>query len=149
MDDNYNKPTKRRNKYAGKEDISREITNTILTDQIEQLREISRTNDEIATKIQESINILYQKQIPINTTKLEKLNNDFISEIERKLHKVKRPSKGFIWYIMMWTITLISAFLAGYYIHEYREWKSDAVYWYEQYEEIKVRKSSACFLSSK
>lgn len=134
MDDNNNKSTKRRNKYAGKEDISRETTDSILSGQIDQLREISRTSDQTAAKLQKSVDVLYNKQIPINTEAFEQLNRYFIGEMERKLRKVKRPSKGLIWYIVMWTITLISAFLAGYYIHEYREWKSDAVYWYEQYE---------------
>lgn len=35
MDDNSNKPTKRRNKFAGKEDISREITDNIFSKQID------------------------------------------------------------------------------------------------------------------
>lgn len=135
MDDNSNKPTKRRNKLAGKEDISRETADNILTGQIDRLREISRTNDETATKLLESTNILYEKRIPIDTTKFEQLNSYFIKEMEDKLHKVKRPSKGLIWYIVMWVITLASAFLAGYFIQEYREWKEKAKYWYQQYEE--------------
>lgn len=36
----------------------------------------------------------------------------------------------------MWVITLASAFLAGYFIHEYKEWKEKAVYWYQRYEEV-------------
>jgi hypothetical protein len=36
----------------------------------------------------------------------------------------------------MWVITLISAFLAGYYIQETRKWKQDAAYWYRLYEEV-------------
>lgn len=35
MDDNSNKPTKRRNKFAGKEDVSREAMDTIITGQID------------------------------------------------------------------------------------------------------------------
>ena len=38
----------------------------------------------------------------------------FIVQMEHKLKKIKRPSKGLIWYIIMWAITLISAFLVGY-----------------------------------
>lgn len=134
MDDNYNKPTKRRNKFAGKEDISRETADNILSSQIDQLREISRTNDETANQVRESMNILYQKRISIDTTKFEQLNQNFIKEMEDKLRKVKQPSKGLKWYIVMWVITLTSAFLAGYFIHEYREWKEQAAYWYQKYE---------------
>ena len=36
-------------------------------------------------------------------------------------------------------ITLSSAFLAGYFIHEYREWKEKAMYWYQMYEEVKKK----------
>lgn len=135
MDDNSNKPTKRRNKFAGKEDISRETADNILSSQIDQLREISRTNDETANQVRESMNILYQKHISIDTTKFEQLNQNFIKEMEDKLRKVKQPSKGLKWYIVMWVITLTSAFLAGYFIHEYREWKQQATYWYQKYEE--------------
>ena len=138
MDDN-SKPTKRRNKFVGKEDISRETADHILSEQIDRLREISRMNDEMTTKVRESVNILYEKHISIDTEKFEQLNRYFIHEMERKLKKVKQPSKGLVWYIVMWTITLLSAFLAGYFIHEYREWKAKAVYWYQQYEEEKKR----------
>lgn len=139
MDDN-NRNSKRRNKFAGKEDISRETVDSILSAQIDRLREISRTNDETAKEVRESVNILYEKQIPINTSKFEQLNRDFINEMENKLRKVKQPSKGLKWYIAMWVITLISAFLAGYFINENREWKEKAVYWYQKYEELKVGK---------
>lgn len=134
MDDNSNKSTKRRNKFAGKEDISRETADNILSAQIDQLREISRTNDKTTNQVRESINILYEKKIPIDTSKFEQLNRNFINEMEYKLRKVKQPSKGLKWYIVMWVITLASAFLAGYFIHEYREWKEKAAYWYLQYE---------------
>jgi hypothetical protein len=53
---------------------------------------------------------------------------------------VKQPSKGLKWHIAMWVITLASAFLAGYFIHEYRRWKENAVYWHQQYEEVKSKK---------
>jgi hypothetical protein len=139
MDDN-NRNSKRRNKFAGKEDISRETVDSILSAQIDRLREISRTNDETAKEVRESVNILYEKQIPINTSKFEQLNRNFINEMENKLRKVKQPSKGLKWYIAMWVITLISAFLAGYFINENREWKEKAVYWYQKYEELKVGK---------
>jgi len=137
MDDNSNKPTKRRNKFAGKEDVSREAVDTIITGQIDQLRKISRTNDDAASKVRESVEILYEKRIPIDTERFEQLNRYFIGEMEHKLRKVKRPSKGLIWYIVMWVITLASAFLAGYFIHERQEWKEKAVYWYQMYEEYK------------
>ena len=136
-DDNNKQPAKRRNKFAGKEDISRETVDNILTDQIDRLREISRTNDDAAGKVRESVGILYEKRIPIDTEKFEQLNRYFIGEMERKLRKVKQPSKGLQWYIAMWAITLISAFLAGYFIQEYRDWKVRANYWYRQYEEVK------------
>ena len=139
MDDN-NRNSKRRNKFAGKEDISRETVDSILSAQIDRLREISRANDETANQVRESVNILYEKQIPINTSKFEQLNQNFINEMENKLRKVKQPSKGLKWYIAMWAITLASAFLAGYFIHEYREWKEKAVYWYQMYEEIESDK---------
>lgn len=139
MDDN-NRNSKRRNKFAGKEDISRETVDSILSAQIDRLREISRANDETANQVRESVNILYEKQIPINTSKFEQLNQNFINEMENKLRTVKQPSKGSKWYIAMWVITLASAFLAGYFIHEYREWKEKAVYWYQMYEEIESDK---------
>jgi len=139
MDDNSNKPTKRRNKFAGKEDISRETADYILSTQIDRLREISRVNDETASRVRESVNILYEKRISIDTDKFEQLNRYFISEMENKLRKVKQPSKGLKWYIVMWFITLTSAFLAGYFIHEYREWKEKAMYWYQKYEEVKPK----------
>lgn len=137
MDDNINKPTKRRKKFAGKEDISRETADNILSAQIDQLREISRTNDKTANQVRESVDVLYGKRIPIDTSKFEQLNRNFINEMENKLRKVKQPSKGLKWYIAMWVITLISAFLAGYFINENREWKEKAVYWYQQYEKVK------------
>lgn len=140
MDDNTNKPTKRRNKFAGKEDISRETVDSILSGQIDQLREISHVNEETANKIQKSVNTLYEKRIAIDTTKFEQLNRSFIYEMENKLRKVRQPSKGLKWYIAMWVITLASAFLAGYFIHEYREWKEKAVYWYQMHEEVKPKK---------
>lgn len=140
MDDNTKKSTKRRNKFAGKEDISRETADNILSGQIDKLREISRVNEETASKIQKSVNTLYEKRITIDTTKFEQLNRSFIYEMENKLRKVKQPSNGLKWYIAMWVITLLSAFLSGYFIHEYREWKEKAVYWYRQYEEIKHTK---------
>jgi len=133
MDDN-SRNSKRRNKFAGKEDISRETVDNILTEQIDQLREISRINDETTSQIRESVNILYEKRIPIDTAKFEQLNRNFIHEMENKLRKVKQPSRGLKWYIAMWVITLASAFLAGYFIHEYREWKGKAVYWYQMHE---------------
>ncbi len=137
MDDSNNKPTKRRNKFAGKEDISRETVDGILSAQIDQLREISRTNDETANQVRESVNILYDKRISIDTAKFEQLNRNFINEMENKLRKVKQPSKGLKWYIGIWIITLVSAFLAGYFIYEYREWKEKAVYWYQMYEDVR------------
>ena len=135
MDDNSNKPAKRRNKFVGKEDIFRETVDNILSGQIDQLREISHINDDTASKVRESVNILYENRIPIDTVKFEQLNRHFISEMENKLQKVKQPSKGLKWFIAMWVITLSSAFLAGYFIHEYREWKKKAMYWYQMYEE--------------
>lgn len=137
MDDNNKQSTKRRNKFAGKADISRETADNILTDQISQLREISRTNDETAGKVRESVGILFEKRIPVDTKEFDHLSRHFISEMENKLRKVKQPSRGLKWYIAMWAITLISAFLAGYFIHESWKWKQDATYWYRQYEEIK------------
>lgn len=139
MDDN-SKSTKRRNKFAGKEDISRETVNNILSEQIDQLRKISRINDDTTTKVSESVNILYEKRISVDTDKFEQLNRYFIGEMESKLRKVKQPSKGLKWYIVMWVITLASAFLAGYFIHEYREWKEKAMYWYQMYDEAKPKK---------
>lgn len=139
MDDN-SKNSKRRNKFAGKEDISRETADNILSGQIYQIREISRINNETANQVRESVNILCEKQISIDTNKFEQLSRNFINEMENKLRKVKQPSKGLKWYIMMWIITLASAFLSGYFIHEYREWKEKAVYWYQQYEELKPKK---------
>lgn len=135
MDDNSNKLTKRRNKFAGKENVFREAIDNILSGQIDQLREISRANNDMASKVHESVEILYEKQIPINTEKFEQLNRYFIAEMENKLRKVKQPSSGLKWYIVMWVITLVSAFLAGYFIHERKQWKDKAMYWYQQYEE--------------
>lgn len=140
MDDNSNKPAKRRNKFAGKDDISRQTVDTILTGQIDQLREISQTNDDTASKVRESVEILYEKRIPVDTEKFEQLNRYFIGEMENKLRKLKQPSRGLKWYIVMWIITLISAFLSGYFIHEYRGWKEKAMYWYQMYDEVKPKK---------
>lgn len=137
MDDNSNKLNRRRNKFAGKEDISRETVDHILSGQIDQLREVSRMNDETASQVRESVNILYEKRISIDTAKFEQLNRSFINEMENKLRKVKQPSKGLKWYIVMWVITLSSAFSAGYFIHEYKNWKEKAVYWYQMYEDIR------------
>lgn len=139
MDDNSNKSTKRRNKFAGKQDISRETADNILFAQIEQLWKISRANDETASQVSESVNILYKKRISVDTDKFEQLNHYFINEMESKLRKIKQPSKGLKWYIVMWIITLASAFLAGYFIHEYREWKEKAMYWHQMYEETKPK----------
>lgn len=139
MDDN-SKNTKRRNKYAGKEDISRETAENLLSSQIDQLREISRINNETATKINESVNVLYETCIPVDTAKFEQLNRYFIEEVEDKLRKVKQPSKGLKWYITMWVITLISALLSGFFIQESWEWKEKAMYWHQQYEEVKAEK---------
>ena len=143
MDNNSNKPTKRRNKFAGKEDISRQTVDTILTGQIDQLREISQVNDDTAAKVRESVEILYEKRIPIDTEKLEQLNRYFIGEMESKLRKVKQPSRGLKWYIVMWAITLLSSFLAGYFIHERQQWKEKAMYWYQMYEGVKEKPKSS------
>ena len=124
----------RSSEFVGKVDISRETVDNILSGQIEQLREISRINDNTASTVRESVSTLYENRIPIDTTKFEQLNHHFISEMENKLQKVKQPSQGLKWYIVMWVITLTSAFLAGYFIHEYRQWKEKAVYWYHMYE---------------
>jgi len=119
--------------------VSCKTADNILTGQIDRLREISSMNDGTATKVRESVGILYEKRISIDTERFEQLNRYFIHEMEHKLKKVKRPSKGLVWYIVMWVITLMSAFLAGYFIHEYREWKDRANYWHQQYEEVKKR----------
>lgn len=124
----------------GKEDVSRETADSILSEQIDRLRKISLTSDETTTKIRESVSILHEKRIPVDTAKFEQLNRYFIDEMENKLRKVKQPSKGLVWYIVMWVITLTSAFLAGYFIHERQQWKEKAVYWYQQYEEVKTPK---------
>ena len=87
MDDNSNKPAKRRNKFAGKEDISREAVDTIITGQIDQLREISRTNDETASNVRKSVEILYEKRIPVDTAKFEQLNRYFMAEMKNKLRE--------------------------------------------------------------
>ncbi len=137
MEDNKVKsPAKRRNKFAGKEDISRQTTDSILTDQIDTLREVSNTTNDATTKLRESVGILYERKIPVDTSAFEQLNRYFIAQMEEKLRKVKRPSKGLQWYIAMWVITLASAFLAGYYIQETREWKESADYWFRLYEEV-------------
>lgn len=74
-----NKKSKRRNKFEGKEDISRE-------------------NDETATIVSVTVNILYEKCIPIDTEKFEQLNRCFIGEMEKKIRKVKQPFRGLKWY---------------------------------------------------
>lgn len=102
--DNNTKPSKRRNKFAGKEDISRETADNILSEQIDQLREISGTTNQTAGKVRESVAILYEKRIPIDTEKFEHLNRHFIAQMEHKLRKVKQPSRGLKWYIAMWII---------------------------------------------
>ena len=137
MDNNkVNQPAKRRIKFAGKEDISRHATDNILTGQIDSLRDVARTTDDATAKLRESVGILYERKIPVDTAAFEQLNRYFITQMEDKLRKVKRPSKGLQWYIAMWVITLASAFLAGYYIQESRKWKADSMYWYQQYEEV-------------
>jgi hypothetical protein len=139
MEDSNKTPAKRRNKFAGKEDISRQTTDSILTGQIDSLRDISRESNAAATQIRESVEILAVKKIAVNTDQFEQLTRHFIAQMEDKLRKVKRPSKGLQWYIAMWVITLISAFLAGYYIQETRKWKQDAAYWFRLYEETKSK----------
>lgn len=136
MDQNTKSP-KRRSKFAGKEDVSRATTDGILSEQIDQLRDIARTSDEATAKLQHSVDVLYNKQIPVNTAEFERLNRHFIAEMEHKLKKVKRPSKGLKWYIFMWAITLISGWLGMYFVYKSQEWKKDATYWYRQYEEVK------------
>jgi hypothetical protein len=136
MEDNNKTPAKRRNKFAGKEDISRQTVDNILTGQIDNLREVSGTANDAATKIRESVEILAVKKIAVNTDQFEQLSRHFIAQMEDKLRKVKRPSKGLQWYIAMWIITILSAFLAGYFIQESRKWKQDAAYWYRLYEEV-------------
>jgi hypothetical protein len=140
MDDNNNRPVKRRNKFAGKEDISRQTADNILTKQIDQLHDAARTTDDATTKLRESVGILYEKQIPINTEPFEQLTRHFIAQMEHKTKKVQQPSRGLKWYIAMWVITLASAFLAGYYIQETRQWKKDAAYWYRMCEEVREHK---------
>lgn len=136
--DNGIKPTAtRRNKFAGKEDISRHATDSILTGQIDRLHNVARTTDDATAKLRESVGILYERKIPVDTAAFEQLNRYFIAQMEQKLRKVKRPSKGLQWYIAMWAITLAAAFLAGYYIQESRKWKADSMYWYQQYEAAK------------
>jgi preprotein translocase subunit SecE len=137
MADSNKTPAKRRNKFAGKEDISRQTTDNILTGQIDNLREVSNTTNEATTNLRESVEILAVKKISVNTDQFEQLTRHFIAQMEDKLRKVKHPSKGLQWYIAMWVITLISAFLAGYYIQETHEWKESSNYWYQMYEEVK------------
>ncbi len=137
MDSDVKQPPKRRNKFAGKEDISRQATDSILTGQIDSLRDVARTTDDATAKLRESVGILYERKIPVDTTAFEQLNRYFIAQMEEKLRKVKRPSRGLQWYIAMWIITLVSAFLAGYYIQETRKWKENSSYWYQQYEAAK------------
>ena len=140
MDQDYNKLAKRRNKFTGKEDISREAVDAIIAGQIDQLREISRANDDAISKIRESVNVLYERRISVDTAKFEQLSHGFIEKMEDKLRRVKQPSKGLKWYVAMWVITLVSAFFAGYFIYERQEWREEAMYWYQQYEGIKSKK---------
>lgn len=142
MEGNSKKSNKRKNKFIGKEDISREIADTVLTNQIDQLREISEVNKNTSYKIRESIDILYSKSISVDTGKLEQLQSDYINEIDSNIHKIKQPSRVLKWYILMWAITLFSAFTAGYYIRESRMWKEKAEYWYGRCEEIKEQTKS-------
>ena len=136
--DNAIKPTAtRRNKFAGKEDVSRHATDSILTEQIDRLHDAARTTDDATAKLRESVGILYERKIPVDTAAFEQLNRYFITQMEDKLRKVKRPSKGLQWYIAMWVITLAVASLAGYYVQETRKWKADSLYWYQQYEAAK------------
>ena len=123
MGSNIKPPATRRNKFAGKEDISRQATDNILTGQIDRLHDAARTTDDATTKLRESVGILYERKIPVDTAAFEQLNRYFIAQMEDKLRKVKHPSKGLQWYIAMWVITLAAAFLAGYYIQETRKWK--------------------------
>jgi chromosome segregation ATPase len=81
-----------------------------------------------------------QKPLSVDTQAFEQLNHYFIARMESKLRRVKQPSNGLKWYIAMWIITLLSAFLAGYFIHGQQEWKDRATYWYEQYETVKEEK---------
>ena len=134
--DKADKPAKRRNKFAGKDDVSRQATDSIITTQIDQLREISRVSDQAVTKLQESVDLLYNKQIPVNTVEFERLNRSFISEMENKLRKVKQPSNSLKWYIAMWILTIISGWLGGYFIYKSQDWKKEATYWYQQYQQV-------------
>lgn len=138
--DQASKTTKRRNKFAGKEDVSRTTVDGILSEQIDLLRDVARTSEQAATKLQESVDVLYNKQIPVNTEKFEQLNRHFIVEMEHKLRKVKRPSKGLVWYIVMWVITLASGWLGMHFAYKSQEWKKEATYWYRQYEEVETTK---------
>jgi hypothetical protein len=138
MEDNKVKPpAKRRNKFAGKEDISRQTVDNILTKQIDRLHDAARTTDDATTKLRESVGVLFEKRIPINTEPFEHLTRHFIAQMEHKVKKVQQPSRGLKWYIAMWVITLISAFLAGYYIQETRQWKEQSMYWFRLYEDVK------------
>jgi hypothetical protein len=137
MEDSDKTPAKRRNKFAGKEDISRQATDSIMTGQIDKLNDVARTTDGATTKLRESVGILYEKRIPVDTKEFDNLSRHFIAQMELQLRKVKRPSKGLVWYIVMWAITLLSAFLAGYYIQETKEWKEQSMYWFQLYEDIK------------
>jgi hypothetical protein len=137
MEDNSKTPAKRRNKFAGKEDVSRQTVDKITTDQIDKLHDVARTTDGATTKLRESVEILAVEKIAVDTGPFEQLARHFIAQMEFQLRKVKRPSKGLVWYIVMWAITLISAFLAGYYIQETRKWKESADYWFRLYEGIK------------
>lgn len=117
---------KRRNKFIGKEDISQQTIDSITTSQIDRLHEISALNAKTADRVQESVEVLYNQSIKVDTEEFEKLSRQFIQQMEYKLKKVKRPSNGLKWYIAMWIITLLSAFIAGYYIQESHKWGNTA-----------------------
>lgn len=99
---------------------------------------LSGIDNQTAVKLRDIIENLCQKHIPVDTDRFEHLTNHFIWQLEQKVQKVKRPSNGLIWYIVMWAMTLVAALLAGYFIHEFREWKRDAIYWHQQYEKVKT-----------
>lgn len=104
------------------EDISREMGLTIAS--------------EVPRRSIESVDVLYNKEIPVNTAEFEQLARYFIAEMERKLRKVKRPSKGLVWYIIMWIITLASGWLGMHFAHKSQDKKKEATYWYQQYEKL-------------
>lgn len=163
MEDDFKIAPKRCNKFTGKEDISRQTTDNILTKQIDTLREISAQNaatavrlreilerndtsvtkireniDVAVAKIRETINTLHERKISINTAQFEHLSRHFITQMEDKLRRTQRPAKGLKWYIAMWLITLIFAFLTAHFMHKTRQWKQNATYWHQQYEAAKA-----------